>query len=451
MGRKKEEIKYYEAQEELNERIKDPFEFCYLLFEWNLYPWQYSFLKDQGQSIVLCTSRQVGKTVSTALRAIFDCYHNPEFHVICLAPSQIQSSILFDKCRDYLKKSPYLNRLIVRETRTLIEFANGSKIRTLPTGIDGSSARGYTANCVIIDESQAVNEKVFEAIRPVLSTTSGRLILLGTPNRRSGMFFYAATAPDNGWSKYKVTYKANPLITEEYIENEKKNMTKDAFRKEYLAEFCEDTQSFFPAEIFYGGDYYEGCTDNYYILNQEDVRVTYYCGVDFAKTQDKSVILILQREKPAPENNWDPPATIAYLEEFQNKDYVQQVNKIVKLNTRFGFKGICIDSTGLGAVMYDMLKKNLKVMPFNFQHNKKAEAYTALKIAFEKRDILIPAERRDIIDQFTNIMQEKTPAGRLKFYPSNSGVHDDIVDALALAYNSLVNKKSVSGIRGVLR
>lgn len=448
------ELELYKAQEELNERVKDPFDFCYLLFDWQLYRWQYEYMRDKSRLIVLRNSRQSGKTTTCALRALFDCYHTNHFRVICLSPSLRQSGILFDKCRDFVNSSRFLKSKVVRETRTIIEFSNGSIIYSLPTGIDGKSVRGYTANCIICDESQAINEKVFIAIEPILATTNGRLILLGTPNRMSGRFFYASTVHNNGWSKYHITYRDSPLITAEFIQSQRKQMTVESFRQEYLAEFCEDKYSFFPPELFYGDDdVYYGCLEDYNILNELDIDVEYYCGVDFAKTQDKFVIVVLQRPKPSSQNNWSPVAKIAHLEVSGHTDYVKQAMRIISLHNKYNFKTLFVDATGLGSVIHELIKKQVsKAKGFNFNVKSKPDIYAKMKISFENQLVVLPSNRKEIIDEFTNIHKEETAAGNLKLYPSNKAIHDDIVDALSLANIGMIGiSSSCNNVRSVLK
>jgi phage terminase large subunit-like protein len=453
MTKDQKDLELYKAQEELNTRIKDPFDFAYLLLNMTLFKWQYDFMKDENPLVILRCGRQTGKTTVCSVKAIFDCYHNNNYTVICLSPSLRQSSILFDKCRDYIASSPYLSGKILRETRTIIEFSNGSRIISLPTGLDGTSVRGYTANCIICDESQAIPDKVFVAIEPILSTTEGQLILLGTPNRMSGKFFEAATKKDNGWSKYHVTYKSNPLITETFIEQQKKQMTAEAFKQEFLAEFCNDEMAFFPPEIFYGSGGYKGCISTYKVTNGTlpPGGTQFFCGIDFAKSRDKTCIIILGRPVPTPKEP-NPPVKIIYLKEIPEKDYVSQVMQILNLDQIYNFKSVYIDGTGLGAVMYDLLSKNMhKVRAFNFNTLSKVEAYTSLKIAFEQATLQFPEECDKILQQFTNLHQEQTAANREKIFPANPAIHDDVVDAMALAYIGIRRATGDFNIRGVLK
>jgi len=67
-----------------------------------------------------------------------------------------------------------------------VRLANGSRILSLP-GTE-ATVRGFSADLLIIDEAARVHDSLYEAVRPMLAVTGGRLVALSAPWGRRGWF-----------------------------------------------------------------------------------------------------------------------------------------------------------------------------------------------------------------------------------------------------------------------
>lgn len=139
---------------------------------------------------------------------------------------------------------------MAEDTKLSIQLTNGSRIIALPGQED--NLRGYSAPALIIeDEASRVKDELAVAIRPMLATSStGRLILLSTPNGKTGHFHKIWTEGGPEWLKIKVTADQIPRISPEFLANERLNMTESQFLQEYYGEFQEAEGAVFSSDLF---------------------------------------------------------------------------------------------------------------------------------------------------------------------------------------------------------
>jgi hypothetical protein len=178
--------------------------------------------------------------------------------VLVLSPSQRQSGELFRKITRFYSDS---GRPVKAEQETVLTLTlhNGSRIVTLPS--KEATVRGFSApSLVIIDEAaRADDELYYGAIRPMLSVSNGRLILLSTPAGQRG-FYHKTWTEEDGWRRFKVTADEVPRIDADFLLQEEKELGEHYFRQEYMGEFfARDDAVFDPALIkaAFRGDFNE--------------------------------------------------------------------------------------------------------------------------------------------------------------------------------------------------
>jgi len=116
-----------------------------------------------------------------------------------------------------------------------VTLPNSSRIIALPGTAD--TIRGFSGcNLLVVDEVGWLPESVYIAVRPMIAVSGGSMIVLSTPNGRSG-WSYDAWEDGDGWDRTKVTYLDMPRIPRDRIESEKSHMTEAAFAQEHLCEF----------------------------------------------------------------------------------------------------------------------------------------------------------------------------------------------------------------------
>jgi len=413
---------------ELEELIEDPILFAELLLDFNPFNYQRNLLIDKSKRIVACMGRQSGKTTTIATKAIHYAYTHPEATILIVSPSLRQSMIMFDRIISLTYRNQILTKSITRKTRTIIQLTNKSQLIALPCS--ENLLRGYTANLVILDEAAFMPEEIItEIIFPMLSTTNGAAIFLSTPWGRDHFFYRAFTNPE--YSVHKIKSSECPLIPPQFLEEMRQNMTEEAYRREYEAEFTEAATCYFPQDLI------RRCVELAQRLNLEFIQNLetptqngeYHAGVDLGKLEDHSVIAVIKREEETLKLLW--------IHEFQiGTSYNHIIGTVKRADQRFQLQKILIDQTGVGEpILEEIRNQDIKnAEGINFTTKTKEELLSNLKITIEQNRLAIPYNRR-LCEQINQQEYEYTKSGHLQFsHPKGS--NDDMLWALALAAHS---------------
>jgi hypothetical protein len=216
-------------------------------------PWQRQLLLSAEKHIILNCSRQSGKSTIVALLSLHHALYAPDALVLVLSPSLRQSSELFKKIVGFYKSLGKPTPADV-ETALTLQLANGSRILSLPG--KEQTIRGFSGpSLLIVDEAARVdNTLYYSAVRPMLAVSQGRIILLSTPNSKRGFFFSAWDDFENhgntgNWYGVKITADQCPRITNEFLEQERRDLGERWFAQEYLCSFEESEVALFRYDV----------------------------------------------------------------------------------------------------------------------------------------------------------------------------------------------------------
>lgn len=405
--------------EKLYYKEMDIIKFAQKILKIKPFSYQTKLLRDNKKRLVACMGRQSGKTTTIAIKAIHFALTNDGVTVLITSPSLRQSMIMFSRISNLVFTTPARNR-IVRATRTTIQFNNRSEIIALPAS--ENLLRGYTAHMIVCDEAAFMPEKLItNVVFPMISTTDGHAIFLSTPWGRNHFFYRAFMNPN--YSVHRVKSSECPLIKPEFLKEMRRNMTEDAFKMEYMAEFVESSTAYFSQDLI------RSCVDpELEFLPTLEMHTTsgeYYGGADFGKLEDHSVITVLQRKGDL--------LKLIYLYEFPiGTPYTNVIGHLVRANKQFNFRKMLIDQTGVGEPVLDELKNQgfQGVEGLTFTAKTKEETLTALKIVMEQKRLKMPYHRR-LCQQINEQEYQYGKSGYLTFsHPVGS--HDDMLFALAL-------------------
>jgi hypothetical protein len=208
-------------------------------------PWQREVVSTPSKRILLCCSRQAGKSTVGSILALKTALLLPRQLIILVSPSLRQSSELFRKVISILDLLP-IKPQVIEQNRLSIRFKNNSRIVSLPCS--EGTIRGFSGVSLLIeDEASRVDDAVYKAIRPMLAVSSGRLVLMSTPAGKRG-HFWEAWSDEEGWTRYKITAHDCPRISKEFLEEERRALGDLWFRQEYECEFLEAEGQLFRAE-----------------------------------------------------------------------------------------------------------------------------------------------------------------------------------------------------------
>lgn len=394
--------------------------------------WQQKLLETDGDIVAVC-GRQVGKSTVVAIKAAQYAVSNPKKTILIIASVERQARLLFDKTLNFLLDE---NKAMIKKGRdkpTLhqIKLTNGSVIYCLPTGLSGYGIRGYTIDLLIADEAAFIPEAVWTAVTPMLAITKGKLILLSTPFGRGG-FFYEAYQSEH-FHKFHISSEDCPRKDVNFLEREKKRMSKLQYAQEYLGEFVDELRQFFPTDL----------------INKcmfKDLQFTYgdfYLGVDVARLGgDETVLYTLTRSDG---KLYEVDLNVS------EKALLTETYKTIKfLDRRYNYKRIYIDDGGLGVGVFDTLldddQTKRKVVAINNsarsldneqkQHKKllKEDLYNNLLVQMEQGKVFLLDNPETVLS--LKSIQYEYDDGKLKIF----GNYSHIVEALVRAAWCLKDK-----------
>jgi len=344
--------------------------------------WQKEVLDHEG-NIALRTGRQVGKSETVARKAANLATKHSDITILMISAAQRQSSELFNKSMRHLakihqallgraggfapnpkystRKNEELRRNFEQKyglfdgnpTRTEVKLKNGTRLLSLPTGKTGSFIRCYTVDVLIADEAAFIPEPVWIAIRPMLATSKlrrgfGWTILLSTPFGKGGYYWECCHDPD--FLQIHVTSEQCKRISRKFLEKEKKKLSKLEYAQEYLGEFTDEFNQFFPTSLI------KRCMTfiSWDKAKEYDKSKKYFLGVDIARYgADENAFVIAELQKD------NKTIKIVKCLTTERKSLTDTVGRIIALDESWHFNRILTDDNGIGAGVTDMLLEKL--------------------------------------------------------------------------------------------
>ena len=435
------------TEDELDEALftiaTSPSKFCSVVLDFKPFPYQGKLLEDPSKSIVICAGRQVGKSLVIAARALWFAFVHPGTNTYIIASTQRQSMLMFEKLLDYVDDSELIQESVTRKTRTQLRFSNGSKIVALPCGRKGKTLRGATAHLIIVDEAAFVPEEVILSVMiPMLATTDGTIILMSTPFDREHFFFRAFNSLR--WSRYKFKTSDNPTVTKDFLDRELENLGERRFAQEFLAEFVDDEETYFPMALLRSCmhicDSTEGCSYCNVTLGKTKPSGELYGGYDPGGLTDPAAFVVVQKNRLSSDRK-NPVFKVVLTKTFQAKKsetkeeqdvYTKFTVEVADIHKELHLASIAVDSTGIGRPIVEHCKElKLPIEALVLMPKLQEEVFSNLKILLEQKKIELP-DNIELLSNLNCITAKRTRIGGYSFdHPKGS--HDDLAYALALA------------------
>ena len=369
-----------------------------------LMPYQQRWVRDASRFKIGMWSRQTGKSFATAAEAVFDCIEKPNVRWVVLSAGERQALEWMEKAKfwvDAFKKLRHLDEPVFSEALNAVDaslskadvrFANGSRITAIPA--NPATARGYSCN-LILDEF-AIHENPFEiwaAIIPSINSPHGgekRVRIVSTPKGR-GNKFADLWEHNEQYSKHKVTIE-DAVRMGLFGSDAKKAAAKmaelragvdddDIWAQEFMCEFIDNTSVLLPYEMI------GKCESNEVEKLGGGGENPLYIGMDVGRQKDLSVIITAAK--------CGDVLVVTGIDTLRKMPFADQLAILVDKARASRVRGVCIDSTGIGAMLAEeaVRKVGSKVQPVQFTVQSKGEMYGLMRRRFEERSIRIPVDR----------------------------------------------------------
>jgi terminase large subunit-like protein len=136
---------------------------------------------------------------------------------------------------------------LTAESALRAEYANGSRVIALPGS--EKTVRGYAgARLVVLDEAARIDDALMAALRPMMATVDGSLVMLTTPAGKRGEFHRAWTEGE-GWTRVRVPATDCPRLSKEFLAEELRELGPAMFGQEYELQFIDDAEAVFTVDL----------------------------------------------------------------------------------------------------------------------------------------------------------------------------------------------------------
>jgi len=375
--------------------------------------------------------RRWGKTYAAANEIAKFCWENPEWHGLdgrqaavptmtwWIAPTYGQSVKAFTVITQMFagaiasKKSAVGQMKVVWKNGAVTEFQSAERYDNL---------RGEGVRFMVIDEAAMVSKSAWtEVLRPMLTDTMGRALIISTPKGRNWFYelYQRGIDPEQtDYESFSFPTSSSPYIENSEVEEARLTLPEDTFAQEYLGAFLDEA-----AGVFHGiddciyGELEEPLADHKYVI-----------GWDIAKKADFSVVTVIDTDHY---RDTVPVPHVASFDRFNTLSYTVQADRVQEIARKY-HTYVLLDSTGLGDPVYDMLcARGVPCYPYVFTSRSKEMLVQNLAIDIQSKSISYP-DIPNLLHELHSYQYTLGPTGRLS-YSAPEGDHDDCVVSLALA------------------
>lgn len=311
----------------------------------------------------------------------------------------------------------YFNAIVGRENyewspqRHQITFHRNGAVLHLRSATRRENMEGFEYDYVVLNEAGIIlkDPSLWDnSIQPMCKNAQVRFV--GTPKGKNKFHELYHKYPSYTFSAYD-----SPYWTTEQLDALKAETPAEVWAQEYMAEFIDGAGAVFrkidvcSMPVIHN---YQTKPDTYYVM-----------GVDLAKHQDFTVVMVADRITNE----------VIFMDRFNTIDWTFQKLRIKAIWERFNKCKVIIDATGIGDPIFDDLCKMGMygcIIPFKFTQSSKTELIQHLSIMLDNEKIRYCAWPV-LMNELNSYEYTQKADGRFA-YNAPAGSHDDCVIALAL-------------------
>ena len=294
-----------------------------------------------------------------------------------------------------------------------------------------NNVRGYTADGVVMDEAAFIKgEAWLEVLRPMLIDTGGWAWGIGTPKGRNWFYDEFRKAQDHDdYMAWQIPTRGVKVVDGELVPNPHPLENPDVPFSEIVQMWRSMPQRVFEQEIL--GIFHDDAGGVFRRVMESATAAPqaapiphheYVFGVDWGQSGDFTAVAVIDVTA----------ASCVYLDRFNQIGYAVQMGRLRALYERFRPRVIVAEANSMGRPLVEQMQRDgLPVMPFTTTSASKPLIIDDLTLAFERAALRIIPDPV-LINELQSYESQRTATGMR--YNAPSGMHDDTVIALALAY-----------------
>jgi len=205
------------------------------LIDWVINQTRKDIIKHQARTKVLVAGRRWGKSIFSIIW-LLEKKIEPGSVRWFVGPTYRQmKTVIWPLLRSALRQWEGAK---INESELSIKLPNGAEI-ALKGAEQENNLRGSGLDMVVMEEFSYIKPHVYEEIiYPMLTTTQGETLFIGTPNSFDHLYdYYLRGQSDTDWKSWQFTTLQGGFVPEEEIERAKSTMDEPTFKTEFLADF----------------------------------------------------------------------------------------------------------------------------------------------------------------------------------------------------------------------
>lgn len=375
--------------------------------------------------VTLTTGRQWGKTMLAQNLLLKWGLENNNSTLMWVSPVYSQCRKVFTDIVNAIEGTPILKN--ANKSNLNINLSNGTKL-LFRSGERQDTLRGYTLDYLIVDEAAYLRDDVWNLVLKQTTLVKGKKVLfISTPKGKNYFYKIAVRGLSEDDPSYLTLVGSSydtPFISHDELEEAKKTLPEDIFRQEILGHFIDSG-----GEVFTNIDAY--CVLNEWELPKSNVK--YYAGVDFGRQNDYSVLTII-----------DETGKVVYMYRDRHKSWDEIIKNIADKLKQYKAQ-TQVEINSIGDVLFENLKKLYpNVYPFLTSSSSKQNIIEDLIYATNELKVSLPTEQlfNPLYQELKLFTYEYSMKTRNIKYSAPQGSHDDTIMSLAIAYNTIKERKT---------
>jgi hypothetical protein len=433
--------------QDLDRARRDPAVFAELLVGRPLWPHQLEVVASPARYRVICAGRRSGKSIVFGVLALHHAFAVPGSKVLIVSAGDVASKRLFKEVVG-MASAPLLGASVADETTSLLTLSNGSTVECVPSSM--RQVRSAEADLLLVDEAGFVAQEIWEAAEPVILARPGsRVLLASSPWGGSEHFFrvlwqQGMTAPDGQVAAWHWPSSVSPMVDTVLLEQIRERSRPDYFAREYLAEWTDESGSYFTSAELDAAATLEAMV---YPADGGSLG-TVVGGVDWGFARDANALSVIaarvELDGRGRQRFWVP----FVLERFAlaYDDWIDELAALSGVGEEAGFRfgRLVCEANGVGAMPSQVLGKRFAeggqagvVETVWTTAALKENAFGYLRILLQQGRIELPREPA-LLKQLRSLEFEQTPLGGLRIAVPERAGHDDLAMSLCLALSAVM-------------
>lgn len=432
---------------------------------------------------VVCAGRQVGKSSTLAVIALFEAFTRSGILVMLVSAGESSSQRIMADCAALAGGSDVLRGSVVEETKSLLVLSNGSRILSVPAS--ERQIRGWPVDLLIVDEAAFVANEVWSSAEPAIVARAGSRVILTSSPFGVDHFFRrlwqrGMDSPDGMYESWHWPSTVSPLMDADLLEEIRAHENPIVFEREYLAVWSDASGGLLSPDEISAAVLDYGLVEPVDVVLHGSARSRGFgssgwelpavcAGLDWGSARDANAVVLLAALDDGglnvPELTVDHAGDyvffIPWLEVHHRMLYGDFIGRLVRLATKYNVQVFASETNGVGAYPTEELGRQLMrahedgllarwhgqpswVEPVWTDNRRKQAMFGRLKGMLQGGRLVLP-RHPELLKQLGALQVTETAAGAMQIsVPENRG-HDDLAMALGQALSCIGTTSRVPG------